>query len=87
MPKTGQHNFHVPLPADLYQDLKEASERLERPATMIAREAVAAWLEDHRRQVLADEMAAYAAAVAGTDADLDEALEQAAIQQLNSSPA
>lgn len=83
MPKTIQRNFHVPLPTELYHELKEESERLERPATVLAREAIASYLEARKRQVLAGEIAAYAAAQAGSETDLDEDLEAAGLEHVS----
>jgi hypothetical protein len=73
-------NFHLPLPEDLYAELKEEAERRGRPATVVARGALKAWLRQVRRMEISEEIATYAAEHAGTEADLDEALEQAGIE-------
>ena len=75
-------NFHVPLPADVYAKLREAAERHRRPATELAREAIAAWLEQRRRETLHRTIAEYAEQCAGTEADLDRGLEAAGVEHL-----
>ena len=75
-------NFHLPLPHDLRDMLREEAERCGRPATAIAREALIEWLEERRQSRLREEIAAYASACAGTTADLDEELEEAGPESL-----
>lgn len=75
-------NFHVPLPADLYSKLRAVAEHYRRPATELAREAIAAWLEQRRREALHRAIAEYAEQSAGTEADLDPSLEAAAVEHL-----
>jgi predicted DNA-binding protein len=76
------HNLHIPLPEDLYRQLKDATQRLHRPATQLAREAIAAWLAQEQQTALHEAIRAYAEAVAGTEADLDFSLEAAALEPL-----
>ena len=75
-----QRNFHVPLPEDLYERLRHASEQAAQPATALAREAIAQWLGQRERERLAQEIAQYAAATGGTAEDLDEDLEAASLE-------
>ncbi len=75
-------NLHVPLPEDLYRRLREEAGRQGRPATEIAREAVDRWLTEARRKAIDDDITAYAQEHAGTQADLDLALEAAAVEHL-----
>ncbi|MGH7335798.1 MAG: hypothetical protein ACREKS_24220 [Candidatus Rokuibacteriota bacterium] len=75
-------NFHLPLPEDVYQALREQAAALEQPATVVAREAIEAWLREHRKALLREAIAAYAAEHAGTTADLDPALEKAGLEIL-----
>lgn len=75
-------NFHVPLPADLYSKLRAAAQQHRRPATELAREAIEAWLEQRRREALHQAIAEYAKQTAGTEADLDPGLEEAAVEHL-----
>ena len=77
-----QRNLHVPLPEALHERLRAEATRSGRPATTLAREAIEAWIEDRERAAVHEAIAAYAAEVAGTSADLDEDLEQAGIDHL-----
>ena len=82
MKVTATANFHLPLPNDVRDMLREEVERSGRPATAIAREALTEWLEERRRSRLREEIAAYASACSGTSADLDEDLEGAGLDLL-----
>jgi predicted DNA-binding protein len=75
-------NLHVPLPEGLHDRLRSEAARARRPATVVAREAIEAWVEQREREALHDAVATYACAVAGSRADLDEDLEQAGIEHL-----
>ena len=75
-------NFHIPLPEHLYLRLKEAAQRERRPATQLAKQAVEYWLMEQEKLALHRQISEYAAQVAGTEADLDQELEDAALQQL-----
>ena len=82
MAKPGPRNFHVPLPPVIYDDLRAAAEREGLPATVLAREAISEYLVAARRRHRHELIAEYAAEHAGTEADLDEALEAAAAEVL-----
>ncbi|MGH9442353.1 MAG: hypothetical protein ACRD16_08750 [Thermoanaerobaculia bacterium] len=75
-------NFHLPLPAPTYAELREQAEREGRPATSVAREAIESWLALRRKMELHEEIAVYAEAMRGTPADLDRSLERAAARRL-----
>lgn len=75
-------NFHLPLSHDLHAMLREEAERSGQPATSLAREALAQWLGQRRKQRLHEEISAFARAEAGTDLDLDEELEQAGLEAI-----
>ncbi|MCO5171811.1 MAG: hypothetical protein M9894_36375 [Planctomycetes bacterium] len=75
-------NLHVPLPEELHAQLHSAAEHEGRPATEIAREAIRRWIDSHRRALRRAAVAEYAAAMAGTGADLDPDLERAAVEHL-----
>jgi predicted DNA-binding protein len=64
------HNFHIPLPEDVYRRLRQEAERLQRPATQIGRQAIEWWLKEQRRAALHEAISAYAQEMADTDADL-----------------
>jgi len=80
--KSSIRSFHLPLPAELYEELRAEARRRGRPATVIAREAIEGSLRALRRQELAEEIAEYARACAGTAADLDADLEAVGIESL-----
>jgi hypothetical protein len=73
-------NFHLPLPGPLQVRLREAASREGVPATTIARRALEEWLDAKARDTLANEIARYAAEVAGSPEDLDPLLETASIR-------
>jgi len=75
-------NFHLPLPERTYSGLRAEAERAQVPATALAREAIDWWLREQARKARHDQIAAWAAEMAGTDFDLDPALELAGIEQL-----
>lgn len=82
MKTTSIRNFHIPLPESLYQRLNEAAKRERRPATQLAKQAVEYWLSEQEKLAIHEEIAKYAAEMAGTEADLDEELEAAGVQHL-----
>ncbi len=75
-------NFHLPLPDDVYQALRDEAATLKQPATVVARRAIETWLRERKRAALREAIAAYAAEQAGTPADLDSELEAAGAQVL-----
>ena len=75
-------NLHVPLPDPMYRRLRIEAQRTNRPATEIAREAIDIWLVEQQRKLLHESVAEYARDAAGSQADLDEHLEAAAIETL-----
>jgi predicted DNA-binding protein len=78
-----RRNFHLPLDDDLYRRLRSEAARTGRPATELARNAIEAALRERQRFLLHESIAEYAAAVAGTQADLDPALERAGREHLS----
>lgn len=79
------HNFHLPLPAGIYNRLRSEAERQRKPATQLVKQAVEYWLEEQEKQALHEEIARYAAEVAGTGDDLDETMETASLEHLHNS--
>jgi hypothetical protein len=75
-------NFHLPLPEQTYSQLRAEAERAQLPATALAREAIDWWLRQQLRKARHDQIAAYAAEMAGTEFDLDPDLEAAGIEHL-----
>jgi len=80
------HNFHLPLPDDVYRALRDEAAAAGRPATTIARQAIETWLRERRKTILREAIAAYASENAGTTADLDPALEAAGLEMLRPAP-
>lgn len=76
------HNFHVPLPGPVYRRLKATAARQRRPATQLVKQAVEYWLDEQERLAVHEEIAEYAAAVAGSANDFDPVLEAAAVEFL-----
>jgi hypothetical protein len=82
MKRSTLRNFHVPLPEDLYEKLREEACRSRQPATELARCAIELLLEERCRAALHDAIASYAAKHAGTPSDLDEEFEAASVEHL-----
>jgi hypothetical protein len=75
-------NFHLPLPDETYSNLRAEAERVQIPATRLAREAIDSWLRQQLRKSRHDAIVSYAAEMAGTNLDLDSDLESAGIEHL-----
>ncbi|HIJ97325.1 MAG TPA: hypothetical protein HPP94_16640 [Desulfuromonadales bacterium] len=75
-------NFHVPLPEATYQRLKTTAKLQKRPATQLAKQALEQWLEQQERFAVHEEIASYAASIAGSTDDLDESFEAASLEHL-----
>jgi hypothetical protein len=76
------HNFHVPLPKDVYSRLRSEAERQRKPATQLVKQAVEYWLDQQGKLMLHEEIARYAAESAGTADDLDETLASSAFEHM-----
>jgi hypothetical protein len=75
-------NFHLPLPEELYDELRSAAREADQPATRFAQELMRAGLDDWRRARRRQQIAEYARHVAGSSEDLDPELERAGIEAL-----
>jgi len=73
-------SLHLSLPGPIYRRLRAAARRANQPATVVARQAIEAWLCDRRKAALREEIAAYAAKVGGTLDDYDPDLEAASLE-------
>jgi predicted transcriptional regulator len=82
MPGVRRKNVHVPLDPELHARLVAQARRVRSPVTVVAREAIAVWTDEQERQVEGAAIRAYAEAMAGTEADIDEELEEAAAAEL-----
>ena len=75
-------NFHLPLPAALYDELRAAAREADQPATRFAQELMRAGLNEWHRARRREQIAAYARQVAGSSEDLDPELERAGVESL-----
>jgi hypothetical protein len=75
-------NFHLPLPEQTWSGLRAESERAQVPATALAREAIDWWLREQAKKARHEQIASWAAEMAGTGLDLDADLEVAGIEHL-----
>lgn len=75
-------NLHIPLSGPSYEELRRLAEQLKTPATRLAREAIEFWLERQRQRALHQSIMRYAGETAGTEWDLDPALEAASLEFL-----
>ena len=75
-------NFHLPLPEDLDDDLRGYARAVGKPATLVAREALATYLKEKHREKTREEIEVWALAHAGSDVDLDEGLEVAGVEMM-----
>jgi hypothetical protein len=64
----------------VYSELRAEAERLDRPATAIARQAIELWLRNRHKDARHEAIAAFAAEQAGTPLDLDIQLEAASVE-------
>jgi hypothetical protein len=75
-------NFHLPLPDQIYDELRTEAQRSRVPATSMARHAIQTWLAARKKAARKRAIAAYAAEMAGTEFDLDPQLEAASLDLL-----
>ena len=86
MTSATSRNLHVPLPAELHERLRAEADRTGRPATAIARDAIASFLEAQRRTARSEAIRAFAQAHRGSELDLDAELEEAGLDHLATEP-
>ena len=77
-----KRNLHVPLSGDRHERLRVEAARSRRPATIVARDAIEAWIDARERLAVHEAIADYAREEAGSLADLDPTLENAATEHL-----
>jgi hypothetical protein len=75
-------NFHLPLPDQVYDELKMEAQRSRLTATSMARHAIQTWLAARKKATRRQAIAAYAAEMGGTEFDLDPQLEAASLELL-----
>lgn len=76
-------HLHIPLSEHLHNDLMAEARQSGESATSIARHAIEHALQARRRKNRQNEIAAYAAAHAGSELDLDPDLEAATLTVLS----
>ena len=72
----------MPLSDSVYQRLKSVAKKQHKPATQLAKQALEQWLDEQEKLALHEEIAGYAASMAGTVDDLDESLETVSLEYL-----
>lgn len=87
MERTALHNFHVPLPKEIFDGLRAEAQRSAQPATTLARQAIEEWLRQRRKAARHQAIADYAADYAGSRHDLDPELAAAAVEELRGTAA
>ena len=74
--------MELPIDSDVWGLLQDEAERSGQPAVSLVSNVVANWVHERHRQRVAQEIAEFAAANAGSELDLDQDLESAALQTL-----
>ena len=82
MASSKKRHIHLPLKEDLYETLRTEAKRAGMPATAVVREAISEYLTKKKREALEKAITAYAEKHAGSDVDLDPALEAASVEFL-----
>jgi hypothetical protein len=73
-------DLYLSLPKCVYEALRHEASQMRKPATVLAREAIEARLQERKRAVVREAIASYAVRHAGSSVDLDPALERAALE-------
>lgn len=74
--------LNLPLPQDMHEAIFSESRRLGISAARLVRTVLEDWLQERRREIRREEVRRFALEHAGTDLDLDPALEAAAVEEL-----
>lgn len=74
--------LHLPLADDLHEAPRREARVEHRPATELARDALAAWLHARQLERAAGEIRQFAMAHPGSDLDIDPDLERAGLGHL-----
>ena len=72
----------LPLDADVWGLLQDEATKSGQPAVSLVSHVVGEWVRERHRQRVAQEIAEFAAAHAGSNLDLDQELESAALQNI-----
>jgi hypothetical protein len=79
---SARKNFHLPLPPELYDELRSTAREVGQPTTRLAQELMRVGLDEWRRVRRRQQIAMYARQAAGSTEDLDPDLERAGISSL-----
>jgi len=74
--------FNLPLPEETHRALFDESRRTGIPATRLVRSALEDWLQERKREHRKSEIRQFALEHAGSEYDLDPALESVAAEEL-----
>ena len=76
-------SIELPLASDVWNLLQDEAARSGQPTTSLVSDVVTNWVRERHRQLVAREIAEFAAAQAGSELDLDHDLECAAVEALS----
>jgi len=74
--------MELPLDSDVWGVLQDEAARSGQPTALLASHVLAQWAHERHRQRVAEEIAEFAAAHAGSSLDLDHELEAAALETI-----
>ncbi len=74
--------MELPLDSDVWSLLQDEAARSGQPTASLASHVLAQWVHERQRQRVAEEIAEFAAAHAGSDLDLDHELEMTSLEIL-----
>ncbi len=84
MPSNSTNTIELPLESEVREQLRVECERTGRSRDAVLSGVLLRWARDsRRRQEIADEIALFAAANAGSELDLDRDLEAASVEFLS----
>ena len=76
-------SIELPLASDVWNLLQDEAARSGQPTASLVCDVVTNWVRERHRQLVAREIAEFAAAQAGSELDLDRELESAAVEALS----
>jgi hypothetical protein len=83
VPMSSLMKMELPVDGDVWQLLQDEAARSGQPTVSLVSQVLAQWAHERQRQRVADEIAEFAAAHAGSSLDLDHDLETAALEALS----
>jgi hypothetical protein len=73
-------NFHLPLPADTYDELRSASEEMSQPATQLVRSILQNWLKLRKKAQTKNKIAEYTREIESNDVSIDSDFEALGVE-------